>query len=149
MFSGKPRNYGQPVTELTDSIQNSLRELIQTAVWLDTETKNASLSKLNHVAKNIAYPEWILNNSELDQFYSLHYPNVLPDLLSQKNYLLALAKFADLQLRQSIFDVPKPKTAEKNWVMPPASVQPIVDGAYENWQNAISMPCNCALAQLD
>src|SRR5699024_10289736 len=92
----------QEAIELANSIQNSLRDLIQQTEWLDSETKNASLTKLNHVAKNIAYPEWILNNSELDQFYSLQYPNVLPDLLSQKNYLLALAKFADLQLRQSI-----------------------------------------------
>ena len=39
--------------------------------WLDDQTKNKSIEKLNAVTEYIGYPDWILSNSELDKFYNL------------------------------------------------------------------------------
>ena len=45
-------------SDLINSVQDSFRALIQKNDWLDADTKKASLSKLNHVTKNVAYPSW-------------------------------------------------------------------------------------------
>src|SRR5699024_8755691 len=105
-----------------NSIQDSFRGLIQKNEWLDPETKKASLSKLNHVTKNVAYPAWLLKNEELDEFYYLQDKAVVQNLLSEKNYLLTLVQFAGLQLKRSIVNFRKPINIDKNWPMPPAII---------------------------
>ena len=39
--------------------------------WLDEMTRRKAIEKLNAISENVAYPEWMLNNDELDAFYNL------------------------------------------------------------------------------
>lgn len=93
---------------LIETIQESYRQLIQTNEWLDPETRVNSLKKLNHVTKNVAYPEWILKNQELDKLYGLENETFAKELLVEENYLLGLLKFSINQDREFIQDFYKP-----------------------------------------
>ena len=52
-------------------IQESFRQLIGESDWLDDKTKQKSLEKLNAMILNVGYPDWILINEELDNYYNL------------------------------------------------------------------------------
>lgn len=122
-------------TAMIDSIQKSFENLIQSNDWLDAETKKASLSKLNHVRKNVAYPSWLLKNDQLDEVYNLS-PNEIHNWLSQENYLQTLLEFSKLQMKKIIVDFNKPVDLDKRWPMPPA----IINAAYSPDQNSITIP---------
>jgi predicted metalloendopeptidase len=38
---------------------------------LDDSTKNKSLEKLDAFVENVGYPDWILDNQQLDNYYNL------------------------------------------------------------------------------
>lgn len=124
-------------TEIIDTIQESYRGLIEKNDWLDAKTKTASLSKLAHVHKNVAYPSWLLKSEELDEFYNLSNKTLVQKLLAEKNYLLTLVEFNALQLIRQVEYFEKPIDINKAWPMPPA----IINAAYEPTQNSISEFC--------
>ncbi len=51
--------------------RNSFKVLVQESDWLDDITKNKSLEKLDAMIENDVYPDWILDNQELDNYYKL------------------------------------------------------------------------------
>jgi predicted metalloendopeptidase len=51
--------------------RNSFKVLVQESDWLDDITKNKSLEKLDAMIENDVYPDWILDNQELDKYYKL------------------------------------------------------------------------------
>jgi len=56
---------------MVKDLKESFRALVKESDWLDDITKNLSLHKLNAIIENVGYPEWMLNNEDLDDFYSL------------------------------------------------------------------------------
>ena len=52
-------------------IQESFRQLIGESDWLDGKAKQKSLEKLDSMILNVGYPDWILINEELDNYYNL------------------------------------------------------------------------------
>lgn len=56
---------------MINDIKESYNQLIRESDWLDDITKNKSLIKLNAIKQNIGFPEWMLNNQELDNRYNL------------------------------------------------------------------------------
>ena len=66
-------------------IKESFRALVNTSDWLDDKTKDKSLHKLNAIIENVGYPDWMLNNEELDKYYNLvnktiHFLNKLQNI---------------------------------------------------------------------
>lgn len=55
---------------MIDYIQSSFTESLNKADWIDAETKTAILDKSNSVRKNIGIPDWVLDNDEINLFYS-------------------------------------------------------------------------------
>lgn len=127
------RNAKESASQMISGLQDSLRSLLQTNEWLDAKTKTASLNKLSHVKKNVAYPEWLIHNDQLDAFYNLH-GNQTQKLLDETNYLLTLATFSALQLKQKLTDFEKPIDFDKNWPMTPA----MINAGYQPLQNSVS-----------
>jgi predicted metalloendopeptidase len=52
-------------------LRDSFRVLVGERDWLDDITKNKSLEKLDAIIENVGYPDWILDNQELDKYYKL------------------------------------------------------------------------------
>ncbi len=120
---------------LVEAIQQSYRELIlHENDWLDPVTRANSLVKLNHVTKNVAYPEWLLKDEELDELYSLTNQSFAEELLAERNYMSSLLKFSLNRDREEIENFDRPNTIEKNWPMPVT----LVNAAYSGNQNSIS-----------
>ncbi|XP_075234061.1 neprilysin-11-like isoform X2 [Lycorma delicatula] len=58
------------IGQMIDYIQSSFTESLNKADWIDAETKTAILDKSNSVRKNIGIPDWVLDNDEINLFYS-------------------------------------------------------------------------------
>ena len=56
---------------MINDIKQSYNQLIKESDWLDEVTKNKSLIKLNAIKQNIGYPDWMISNKELDNYYNL------------------------------------------------------------------------------
>jgi predicted metalloendopeptidase len=52
-------------------LRDSFKVLVGESDWLDDSTKNKSLEKLDAIIENNVYPDWILDNQELDKYYKL------------------------------------------------------------------------------
>lgn len=55
---------------LTSNIVKALIETIKTKSWMDEETKQNAIVKANQLEKLIAFPEWILNVTAMNDYYS-------------------------------------------------------------------------------
>lgn len=122
--------------KIIDFVQKAYSEIISKNKWLDSKTKKASLNKLKKMTKNVAYPGWLLDNAELDDFYSLQEPEKLEELMQNENYLVSLVDFSNLQMKSAIENFGKPNDFTKKWPFPPAEV----NAAYEPTQNSITIP---------
>ncbi|RCN36034.1 hypothetical protein ANCCAN_18093 [Ancylostoma caninum] len=56
--------------EMIDDLQEAFRGMILTNDWMDTQTKAAALNKAEGILWNVAYPDFILDNKKLDNYYS-------------------------------------------------------------------------------
>lgn len=57
---------------ITQSIKDAVREMFSENTWLSKEAKRRIFEKLDNMVLNIGYPEWILNNTELNEHYKRH-----------------------------------------------------------------------------
>ncbi|KIH65517.1 hypothetical protein ANCDUO_04160 [Ancylostoma duodenale] len=56
--------------EMISDLQEAFREMVLMSNWMDTKTKASALDKANHMLRQIAYPDFILNDKKLDDYYS-------------------------------------------------------------------------------
>lgn len=54
---------------MTSEIQQSFRELLRMTDWIDVKTKNLAAHKVDAMMLRIGYPDFILNEKELDDRY--------------------------------------------------------------------------------
>lgn len=96
--------------DMINTIQASFEELIATNEWLDEVTRKKSISKLQKVTKNVGYPDWLLVNSELDDFYKVN-DDMVKNLIANKNYLVAYVDHVAVQIFEKVqdYDVVQPK----------------------------------------
>jgi predicted metalloendopeptidase len=52
-------------------LKKSFEELVEKDTWFDNSSKNKVLEKLKAIIENVVYPDWILDNNELDKLYKL------------------------------------------------------------------------------
>ncbi|KAJ6220352.1 hypothetical protein RDWZM_006164 [Blomia tropicalis] len=124
----------QEATNVIDEVQDAFRYLLEHNTWLDETTRNASIGKLNKVTKNVAYPDWLLDNLQLDTYHGLDNRTMVIELLSNKNYLMSYVDFLRLNTEKYVNELEQPIVVDKSWPMPPF----IVNAAYEPDQNSIS-----------
>ncbi|XP_054153018.1 neprilysin-1-like [Oppia nitens] len=120
----------QETANLINTIAESYTKLIHESDWLDETTKSKSLDKLNAITKNVGYPDWLLNNDELDKYYQLK-QKVDP----KKSFegILYLEQISVIRMFRSLREA---VNLTLNWPMPPA----MVNAAYEPTQNSITIP---------
>uniref|UniRef100_A0A0N5C7F7 Peptidase_M13 domain-containing protein n=1 Tax=Strongyloides papillosus TaxID=174720 RepID=A0A0N5C7F7_STREA len=60
----------QNVGKLITSILSGFQSMLDGLDWMTQETKNGAYKKINNLVKNIAFPDWIADDSQLTQYYS-------------------------------------------------------------------------------
>ncbi|CAG2108774.1 unnamed protein product [Medioppia subpectinata] len=126
-FSQKDK---QEAANIISDIKDSYNELIKESDWLDESTKNKSLFKLNAIKQNVGYPDWLLKNEDLDNYYNLK------EKVDKKK---SFEGFLNLQFNSGFraFKALREKVdLSLSWPMPPA----MVNAAYEPTQNSITIP---------
>ncbi|CAJ0589154.1 unnamed protein product [Cylicocyclus nassatus] len=72
--------------EMTDDLLETFREILGTNGWMDNGTKAAALDKANQLLSQVAYPEFILDDEKLDQYYDgldVHYTDSYSEMLEK------------------------------------------------------------------
>lgn len=57
------------VNEMIDDIQSSFIDAVEKTSWIDTKTKSAIKEKVLFIKRRIGFPEWILDPTEVDDYY--------------------------------------------------------------------------------
>ncbi|KAG1662547.1 Neprilysin-1 [Nymphon striatum] len=56
--------------EMISEISESFTELLKNASWMDKGAKSLAMEKVEKITRNIGFPNFILNNTALDNYYS-------------------------------------------------------------------------------
>ncbi|ETN79142.1 hypothetical protein NECAME_09979, partial [Necator americanus] len=56
--------------EMIDDLQDVFREMVVANDWMDRQTKATALDKANQMLRQIAFPDFILDDGKLDDHYS-------------------------------------------------------------------------------
>lgn len=68
-------NSKETATEMVNSIKNTFEEILNRVSWMDDKTRTAALSKVDKMAKHIGYPDELMDDKKLIEFYKdLHVP---------------------------------------------------------------------------
>lgn len=59
-------------TKMVNDFKDAFHEILKNVTWLDEETRDRAIDKLNAMEDNSVYPDWILDNAELDNYYNMH-----------------------------------------------------------------------------
>jgi neprilysin len=51
------------------NIQNEFKKILKEVDWMDKKSKENALEKADAIDIKIGYPEWILNDTELNDYY--------------------------------------------------------------------------------
>lgn len=57
-------------TQLVSDLRAAFAELIKESKWMDAETKKEAAAKLKNMQSMVAYQDFILNDTALDNYYS-------------------------------------------------------------------------------
>lgn len=123
------RNFGknskQEVTDMSDILLASFKELVHEAEWMLNETKEKAMEKADAIRKFSSYPDWQDNKTAVEEFYKW--------IVSKEGYFdnqMELARYTIKTFTESIM---KP-TDKDLWLMSPVTVN-----AYMYWEyNSIS-----------
>lgn len=121
----------QVAMQLIHDLKGSFVQIVNQDQWLDNITRKRSLDKLDGIVDNIAYPEWILNNDELDKFHGFTQNG--PTVIKGK-YFESILEVNQVSMRKMYEDLVLPVNLTLNWPMPPA----MINAAYSPTQNSIS-----------
>lgn len=56
--------------EMVADIRTEFEEILKKVDWMDEQTKQNALDKAKSMATHIAYPDELLDNNKLEEFYS-------------------------------------------------------------------------------
>lgn len=52
------------------NIKDAFVQRVKTISWMDSSTKNATLEKSEEMVSFIGFPDWMLNKSAIEYYYS-------------------------------------------------------------------------------
>lgn len=99
-----PKNTKQKASEMIRYIQESFKQILTQNTWLDAPTKVKALEKLNKFRINVAYPDWLLNDDSLDEYYGLVNEKVVDNKYLESHLKLNLISLKSLyeELRKTV-----------------------------------------------
>lgn len=119
-------------TVLVEEIRASFKNIMSKETWLDQQTQKLALEKLAAVRENIAYPEWLISDKELDNYYEF-----------LNNHKVFKGKFFEsvLELQSGLvreqFETMR-RPFNRSYLIPMSSVT--INAAYMSIDNSITIP---------
>lgn len=114
------------VLDMFKRIQTAFSYLVKNSDWIDEQTKRLILQKSNVMSVNLGFPEWLLDEIELDKYYGeLEF--------NEKSLLMNTIKVRTFEMNKKLKSF---KTAENEvkWNMAPT----IVNAQNDIYRNTIS-----------
>ncbi|KAJ9589999.1 hypothetical protein L9F63_016891, partial [Diploptera punctata] len=121
------------VENMVRNIRTAFYSMVESADWIDTNTKTATLEKVEDVNASIGYPDWILNSHELEEYYDGVEVNGT-DFLLDVLWILELSMTDELMLLGSEF-------TQQGSIIDPLEV----NAYYGNQENDIMIPAGILL----
>ena len=130
--------------DLVDSIHETFIEMVNDVpdrqsssnTWIDNNVRQLSLKKLNHIRKNVAFPQWLLDDHRLDRIH--HLDDYVDDYRSLDDYIPTMIRFEWNQMQSNLLQLNNDNNdIEKDidsWAMEPA----MINAAYSPIENTIS-----------
>ncbi|XP_016921652.1 neprilysin-2 isoform X2 [Apis cerana] len=116
--------------EMVADIRKEFTKILKKVDWMDKDTKRSALDKAANMSSHIAYPDELLDDSKLEQFYEkleLTTDNYLEDIL---NLTLFGVEYSFNKLRQPV--------NKSDWVTHGRPA--IVNAFYSSLENSIQFP---------
>ncbi|XP_077493975.1 membrane metallo-endopeptidase-like 1 [Amblyomma americanum] len=124
------REAKQEVEDLARRLTEVFNETLQTANWMDNQTRNAAEDKLMKMGTKIGYPEWLYNNSYLEHLY--HY---VPQLCQNCSFAQILLWIQNNQWTREMLKLRQPYD-KAAWIVGPA----VVNAFYNPTNNEMVYP---------
>jgi len=116
------------VVEMAENIKEAMKNRIPQLEWLDEETKNNAIEKVNKMTQKIGYPEEYLNPKRIYEIYK--------DLeVDADNYLLSVINVESFYKGRTLRSIGLPKDNE-GWAISPQ----IVNAVYIFILNSMNIP---------
>jgi len=117
------------LNEMIGLVLASWRGMITKVPWMSETSKQAAYSKIDMVARNVAYPSWTLNNAALAHYFRELNISLMDDTF------LTFAKTQHWVANQQFSQIGS-KVNRNMWTASPA----IVNAWYAPWFNSITFP---------
>jgi len=125
VFSGDNKKIAE---ELINNIKEAMKKRIPQMTWLDKETAQSALEKVNTMTDKIGYPDFIMSPEKLDEEYR--------DLnIVNNDFFANIVNLAKFSVARGIKTIYKPRDRTE-WGMAPA----VVNAMYNPLSNDITFP---------
>ncbi|XP_046983748.1 neprilysin-2-like [Schistocerca americana] len=116
--------------EMVDDIRQEFLHILQELDWMDEGTRKKALEKVQSVVGHVAYPEELLDDTELDKFYEKL--DVSPSL-----YLESMLNVTKFQTNYSFSQLRQPVN-KTEWIN--HGYAALVNAYYNPFENSIGIP---------
>jgi len=114
---------------LIEDIRVSFKDLVSESLWMDVETQALAQEKADAIYKEVAYPDWLPNNDELDKYFG----GVSPPY--EDRNVINVAAMTAWRKQKGLNTLNQPTTRD-SWISQPATV----NAWYLPEKNSITFP---------
>ncbi|CAJ0574538.1 unnamed protein product, partial [Mesorhabditis spiculigera] len=115
---------------LISNVLNAFHGMLDALDWMDDDSKKGAYDKVLNIAKNVAFPDWITNNDQLDAYYQQL------NLAADDSYYTILDKLTAFNLWAQYNQLTFTKTDRHDFLGQPG----IVNAWYQPELNSITFP---------
>ncbi|XP_040079715.1 neprilysin-1-like [Ixodes scapularis] len=116
---------------LVDVLNSTFGEMLENNTWMDKDTREEALKKIQKMIYKIGYPDWIHNDTYLNELYE-H----VPDISLNDSFLNVLHSLEQNNFIKNLKNLRQPYNKEDEW---DAGVA-IANAFYNSMTNAITFP---------
>nr|W4VS99.1 RecName: Full=Neprilysin-1; Flags: Precursor [Trittame loki] len=120
----------QDIDELVENIRSAYKSTLRNNTWMDHVTRNKAIDKLEAMINKMAYPTWIKNDNELNEYY-----RSVP-AINRDEFFSSLLKVTKVVKAIQLGKWNKPTDRIKDWITTPA----VVNAFYSPDSNSMSFP---------
>ncbi|XP_037527291.1 neprilysin-1 [Rhipicephalus sanguineus] len=105
------------VQDLARRLMIVFYESLQTFKWMDETTRDAAETKLAQMATKIGYPDWLFNETYIEELYKF-----VPELSVNASYGEMMYALSENHWKQEMLKLRKPYNKDTEWPVSPAVV---------------------------
>ena len=103
--------------EMVDNIRATFRRMLQEeADWMDATTRARALEKESVTKQSVAYPQWLLDNEELDKIAS-HFGELFNVTVKKGKYFETMVELKRLKVEQDFADFYDEVSSDQSTIM--------------------------------